>query len=485
MPIRTGRQFMDSLDRLNNCIWIDGAPVKGPLSQHPALSGMIHSKAALYDMQHDTERIARMTYASPATGDPVGLSFLPPKTADDLARRRLMSREWALYHAGWMGRAPDYMNTALMVFASAAPLFGESRAEYGERLLDFYEFCREHDLSVAHTFIRPPADRHRYDADDTEGLVSLSVIDETEDGLIVDGARLMATQGGVTDELLVFPSYIPTVFAANKHPLAFAFAIPSNTEGVSFIGRGPYQHAGESPDAPLSSRFDEIDMIVRFDRVLVPWDRVFAYGDVELANRFFEESGFYPHAMHQVLTRLIVKLEFFIALMKSMTECFELSVWQHVRDNVIEAIAAAETLRALQLASEAGAETNRWGIFTPAAAPLYTAFRLFAKTYPSLVAAVQRIGASHLIANAAEADLASKNGPWLREVLAAPDGKHDGADKSRLYRLAWDACASGFASRQTIYEQYFFGDPIRLADQLYESTDTTAWEKRFERFWRP
>jgi 4-hydroxyphenylacetate 3-monooxygenase len=483
MSIRTGQQFIQHLDQLRNCVWIDGSPVEGPISTHPAFAGTIRSKATLYDAQSDPAQIDRMTYASPTTGDRVGLSYLPPRDVKDLAKRREMSREWALLHAGWMGRAPDYTNTALMAFASAAPLFGEKKPVYGERIKTYYQYCREQDLSIAHTFIRPPVDRHRHAAEDANELASLSVIEETADGLVVDGARLMATQGGITDELLIFPSYIPEVFTEERHPLVFAFGIPSNTPGVTFIGRAPY--AVSPADAPLSSRYDEIDMIIRFDRVLVPWERVFAYGDVELANRIYDESCFYPHAMHQVLTRLIVKTEFFAALLKRMVGMFELSGWPHVRDHLTEAIVTVETLRALQLASEQGACTNQWGVFTPASAPLYAAIRLYARTYPSMIAGMQRIGASHLIANASEADLGSLHGTWLQETLAAPDGAYDGAAKSRLFRLAWDACSSAFAARQTIYEQFFFGDPQRIADRLVEDTDTTVWEEALERYLHP
>lgn len=487
MPIRSGNTFMQQLDRMKQNIWLGGERVSAPISKHPAFAGLVRSKAALYDLQHDPARRERMTYRSPTTGDRVGLSFLPPRSAADLARRREMSREWALSHAGWMGRAPDYTNTALMTFAAAAPLFAEAGAAFGERIAAYYEHCRENDLSLAHTFIRPPVDRHRYDAEEAAALPSLSVVAETADGLVVDGARLMATQGGVTDELLMFPSYVPPVFAEPRHPLVFAFAVPSDAPGVSFYGRAPYAAAAADPaDAPLASRFDEIDMTVRFDRVLVPWERVFLYGDVELANGLYDECGFYPMTMHQVLTRLIVKFEFFAALANRMIGMLELGGYASARETVIEALAAAETLRALQLAAEAGGALNRWGVFAPAMAPLYAAFRLVSRAYPALVAAVQRLGASHLVANAAEGDLAAEaHGDWLRDALAAPDGVSDGAAKSRLFRLAWDACASAFAGRQTIYEQFFFGDPARLAGRWYEETDTSAWEARLDRLLTP
>ena len=42
----------------------------------------------------------------------------------------------------------------------------------------------------------------------------------------------------------------------------------------------------------------------------------------------------------------------------------------------------------------------------------------------------------------------------------------DGVDRVRLFRLAWDTCLSAFAGRQSLYEYYFFGDPVRMAGAL-------------------
>ena len=92
----------------------------GNISEHPAFKGIMKSQAALYDMQHDASLKDVMTYQSPSTGDHVGLSFLQPKTKEDLVKRRAMVQQWARSNNGLMGRSPDYMNTALMAFASSA-----------------------------------------------------------------------------------------------------------------------------------------------------------------------------------------------------------------------------------------------------------------------------------------------------------------------------------------------------------------------------
>ena len=51
-----------------------------------------------------------MTYASPSTGDRVGLSFCIPRTREELETRSVMMLNWARTTCGMMGRSPDFMN---------------------------------------------------------------------------------------------------------------------------------------------------------------------------------------------------------------------------------------------------------------------------------------------------------------------------------------------------------------------------------------
>jgi len=51
-------------------------------------------------------------------------------------------------------------------------------------------------------------------------------------------------------------------------------------------------------DHPLSAHFEEADSLVVFDDVLVPWDRVFLHGSVELANKLYVETNLRQHTAH-------------------------------------------------------------------------------------------------------------------------------------------------------------------------------------------
>ena len=88
MPIRTGKQFLDALHD-DRRIFIDGERVRD-VAADPRFAGAAQSLAELYDMQHDQALHDRMTFSSPSSGEKVGLSFIEPRSVDDLIRRREM-----------------------------------------------------------------------------------------------------------------------------------------------------------------------------------------------------------------------------------------------------------------------------------------------------------------------------------------------------------------------------------------------------------
>ena len=92
-----GRQFIRRLDLTPREVWCGDQKITGSVSEHPAFKGVAKSIVALYDMQMKPALIDSMTYRSPSTGDRVGISFLQPRTKEDLARRAAMMRAWADY----------------------------------------------------------------------------------------------------------------------------------------------------------------------------------------------------------------------------------------------------------------------------------------------------------------------------------------------------------------------------------------------------
>ncbi|MCS5643145.1 MAG: hypothetical protein NZ807_07795, partial [Dehalococcoidia bacterium] len=99
MPARSGKEYILRLKEHPREVWLDGEHVSD-VTTHPAFRNGVKSIAALYDMQNDPALLEEMTFHSPSTGQPVGLSFLIPETMEDLVRRRLMMERWAWASCG-------------------------------------------------------------------------------------------------------------------------------------------------------------------------------------------------------------------------------------------------------------------------------------------------------------------------------------------------------------------------------------------------
>jgi 4-hydroxyphenylacetate 3-monooxygenase len=288
-------------------VWFDGERVRD-VTTHPILGRPARTLAELYDMQCAPEYRDVLTYPSPATGQPVSLAFIQPRTVDDLVRRRAMFKTWADHHGGVLGRTPDYLNAIVTGLASARAYFEKNGPEYGDRIVAYYELCRERDLCATHTFVDPQVNRARTQGEQADPDVPLHIVGESREGLVVSGARMLATLAPYADELMVFPS------PSRTHPTdapryAFAFAVPMAVPGLKFICRESFDAGGPAGDHPLTSRFDEMDAVAVFDEVVVPWDRVFLKGDIGLCNGLFRFTNAFVHAIHQFTTKNLAKAE--------------------------------------------------------------------------------------------------------------------------------------------------------------------------------
>jgi 4-hydroxyphenylacetate 3-monooxygenase len=477
MPARTGKEFLEGLKRNPPTIYLDGERVQDPTT-HPATGNAARSIAHLYDLQHRPDLKEVMTFASPSSGERVGMSFIVPKTRDDLRRRAAMHKVWADASLGFIGRSPDYLNVNVMAAAQAADYFAQCDARFGENMRAYFEHVRENDLCLTHALTNPQVNRSLRADELADPFIALGLVRETDEGIVVRGARMMATLP-IADEILIFPSTVLKEQEELKR-YALAFAIPCNAPGVSFQCREPLDIGRSHEDHPLGSRFDEMDAMVYFDDVLVPWERVFLMNDVKLANRAYATTGAVYHMAHQVVNVKIAKTEAFLGVAEAIVETIGSRQFQHVQQKVAELIINLEVMRALKLASEEQAELDAYGTMTPAKGPLNAARNLYPQLYPRMVEIVQLLSASGLIMIPTERDRKGPMGDKIDKFLQASNASAE--ERIKLYRLAWDMTLSSFGARQNLYEKFFFGDPVRTQCALYEGYDKTPYVERVRSF---
>jgi 4-hydroxyphenylacetate 3-monooxygenase len=447
-------------------VWLRGERVKD-VTTHPGLANGARAIAALYDMQHDPALRDRMTYVSPSSGERVGLSFIVPRTHAELEARRDMMLHWARATCGMMGRSPDFMNVTYAAWGAAAAYFARNRPAFGENIRRYYEHIRENDLTLTHALINLQKSRDPSGTFNLEEGTALQMVRETDAGIVVRGARILATLGPIADEIAVYSPRLGRMTEGHS-PFALSFAIPCGTPGLRFLCRESFDLGRSHFDHPLASRFEEMDCVVFFDDVQVPWDRVFLLGDVKLVNGSGAATHSMLHSAHQGAAKNLAKCEFVLGLALLMTETLGNAHLPHTEERLGELMLYTELMKGCLRAAEADAALDEWGVMCPAALPIETTRNLMMTAYPRMVEILHLLGSSSFMITPGEEDFRSPLGPAIAQYLATDAAT--ARERVKLFRLAWDVAGSAFGSRQVLYERFFASDPLtraRILNALY------------------
>ncbi len=206
MAVRTGEEFLEGL-RDGREVWLEGERVDD-VTTHPKTARMAATLAGIYDLQHRPENHDRMTFKSPTSGEPVALSYLVPETQEDLMRRRGAMEIVAQSCHGMLGRTPDYVNIQVTASRQLAHLYGLKDQRHADNLRNYHEYVRERDLCLTHAFGHPQVNRSLTLAELPDEYTAVGVVDRTSEGVIVRGAKLLATLAPFSDEIFA-PVYRP------------------------------------------------------------------------------------------------------------------------------------------------------------------------------------------------------------------------------------------------------------------------------------
>src|SRR5947207_5549684 len=459
MPARTGQQYIDGLRAQEREVWLGGERVRD-VTKHQGLAGGVRAIAQLYDMQHDPELREVMTFPSPSTGEPVGSYFERPKTKEALETRSKMMLNWARATCGMMGRSPDFMNVTFAAWGAAADFFGEKRPELAENMRRYVEHIREHDVTLTHALINLQRSRNVSGMFNLEEGTALEVKRETDAGIVVRGARILATLGPLADEIAVYSPRLAR-HSEEHSPFAMNFSLPCGTKGLRFLCRDSFDLGRSHFDPPLGSRFEEMDCVVFFDDVLVPWERVFLLYDVNRLNATPHVTHSTAHSAHQGAAKNLAKCEFVLGLALLMTQALGNSHLPHTEERIGELMLTTELMRSCMRAAEADAAVDQWGVMCPAIVPVECTRNLMMTAYPRMIEILQLLGSSSFLIQPSEADFNGPLKPEIEQYLATDNTA--AKDRVRLFRLAWDAAGSAFGSRQVLYERFFASDPLTRA----------------------
>lgn len=456
MGARTGEQFLEGLRKTARTVWLGDERVED-VTTHPALAQAARTLADVFDRQH--EHATECLIPDPQTGAPTSVSHMFPRSVADLQRRNRGLARISEATVGLMGRTPDYMNVKFACFAARRDVWAGGdggNAEGADNLVRFQQRLARDDVSLTHTIIQPTVDRVT-DPQIVGQRTPLHKIADAAHGIVVRGARILATLAPFADEIAVYPGLpIPTGAGA----YALAFALPVDTPGLIFLCRDSVSAPGAHPfDRPLSSRFDEQDAFVIFDDVEVERERIFLDGQVDIYNGI-RHSGIVENLTNQTTIRALTKLEFSYGLATRMAETLN-DQSQATLEMLGELLSYVEVTRsAVLLSAEHGREVAG-GVWFPDPRPLVPMRSLLATWFPRVAEIIALIGSHNLLATPSRRQLDDAQlRPLLDEFLHGAGGV-DAESRAALFRLAWDFIGSGLAGRNLLYERFYLTSAAR------------------------
>ena len=473
----TGQEYIESL-RDGREIWIHGERVKD-VTTHPAFRNTVRMLARLYDALHDEKRNSILcTETDTGSGGYTHKFYRAPRNVEELIGTRDAIAEWARVTYGWMGRSPDY-KAAFLATLGADPDFYEPFQENARR---WYKKAQEEVTFVNHAVVNPPVDRNKELGEVRD--VYMHVEKETDGGLIVSGAKVVATTCTLTHYSLVANN---GALPVKDKDFALVCIVPTDSPGFKLFCRPSYEMAADaigSPfDYPLSSRLDENDSIIVFDKLFVPWENVFLYGDIDKANKLFPRTGFLPRFMFQGCTRLAVKFDFIAGLLLKGIEATGAKDFRGVQAQVGEVLAWRNLFWGL---SDAMARTpSPWASqYVLPNLDYGMAYRVASNiAYPRIREIVQNVMASALIYLPSHAKdfKVPEIRKYLDQFVRGSNG-YSAVERVKLMKLLWDAMGTEFAGRHELYERNYFGNHENIRIECLMVADKIGHSAKYKGF---
>ena len=456
--IMDGARYIESL-RDGREIWLHGEKVSD-VTQHPAFRNVVATFAELYDLQHQAATREIMTYVDP-DGVRGSVSYLPPASPDELLRRRRNTEVWTERSFGMLGRLPDFCASMIVGFHDTRAELNALNAGFGDNATRYLTLARQHDLALSHGLHDPHMDKTLRPKQDPDRC--LRIVGERDNGVIVRGARFV-TLGPLSNEVVVAPTY---VLADDEEEFAIWFACPVNLPGIRQICRDPFSLRPQTADHPLSVRYDEHDVLMIFDDVLVPWERVFLMRQPKAANALFR-SRVMAWASYASVLQTMARLELIIGTAHLIAETGGIAKRPHVALEMGELVSYAGMFKGMLRAAEVDCVRTPGGHYTLGDTGHIRP--LIAMTSERIINIFEHVATSAPVFAPTAEDF---DVPQLRPLLDVYGrGKDVTADyRHRLCRLAWELTADSFGGRQQLYERLHSGSPEVIVSGAYQRYD--------------
>ncbi|MHC4093791.1 MAG: 4-hydroxyphenylacetate 3-hydroxylase C-terminal domain-containing protein, partial [Planctomycetota bacterium] len=250
---------------------------------------------------------------------------------------------------------------------------------------------------------------------------------------------------------------------------AVGFICPMDAEGLRHICRTGFAGARPVADYPLSGRFDEVDTLLVFDNVLVPWEDVLFYRHTRAAT--FIRGTLHRYSAYAFVLRILLIADLMIGAALFNVRQTGLDKQQAVREKLAALACYREGINAHLTASIADAQESPGGLLMPNQSLLYTGRVLACSKLPEAMHLARELCGGQICVtpdSAAFEDPETK--PWLDKFYTVNEN-WSSDDRRRLLAFARDLLNSDYASHKLTFQLFAQSPPFAHLNAVYNNFD--------------
>jgi 4-hydroxyphenylacetate 3-monooxygenase len=461
--IRTGAQYKDSI-RDGRQIWINGERVND-VTTHPMFKPLVDIRARIYDMQHDPAHKAVMTYAD-ENGQEHAVGLKLPYTQEDWHAKRASTDAVLDEVGGIVTRVGDETAGEMWSLFDGQDVLNEVDPQFAENIRRHIARMVEQDPFHVSANTDPKGDRSKKPQDQDPDML-LHVVRETDAGIIVRGAKY-ETAAAYSNQAFTKPT-IANWGDSAMSDYAVGFVCDLGSPNLKFICRTGF--AGRAPveDYPLSNKFDEVDTLVIFDDVLIPWENVLFYRHTKAAT--FIRATLHRYSAFAFVQRNLKLADMMIGAALFNARQTGLDKQQAVQEKLAQLACYREGINAHLTAAIAMAERSPAGLLMPNQSLLYTGRVLACSQLHEMMHLARELCGGQICVTP---DVASfrdpETAPWLDKFYSVNDN-WVADDRRKLLAFARDMLNSDYAGHRLTFQLFAQAPPFAHLASVYRSFD--------------
>lgn len=460
--IRTGDEYRHSINTGRD-IWIDGEKVEDILN-HPVFKPAIDVRARIYDMAHEDKTRSIMTYE--ADGETNSIAHKRPYSEQDWLDKRRAVEAVLDDVKGVVTRVGDATIGEMWSLYDGRDVLNEVNPAYADNISRHLDDAVTADLFQVSANTDPKGDRSRPPHEQDPDML-LHAVAETPRGIIVRGAKY-ETAAAYANRAFVKPT-IANWGNSELSEYALGFSLDMNTPGLKFICRSGFAGRQKPEDYPLSNRVDEVDTLVVFDDVEIPWEDVFFYQHTKAAT--YIRQTLHRYSAYPFVLRVIRLADMLIGTALWNVKQTGLDKVPAVQEKLARLACYREGIHAHLTAAVKLGETSPGGLYMPNQSLLYSGRILASSQLPEMMHLARELCGGQMVLTPDYASFQHpETGPWLNKFYSVNEN-WVAEDRRRLLAYARDLLNSDYAGHRVTFQLFAQSPPFANSDALYRSFD--------------